>query len=525
MNPAPNKVRLGAANRSSLACSHGGAFNRATTMRLKVKLLGIEAGGPLIVALNPKIVKSLDLEPADRVRIMGDKKYIVAVADVSAKISEDEIGLFDEVQKFLGAEDGQYLAIIPEEKPMSVFSIKKKLAGQRLSKDELYEIVTDIVDNRLTQVEIAFFVAAAYTRDFSIEETEYLARAIAESGEMLNLGTKPIADKHCIGGVPGNRTTMLVVPIVASTGVTIPKTSSRAITDPAGTADTMEVLAPVSLDFEKIREIVKKIKACMVWGGGLDMAPADDDIIKVEHPLSLDPTGILLASVMAKKYSVGATHVLIDIPYGPGTKCDLKRAKDLEERFVAVGKNLGMIVKTIKTDGSQPIGNGIGPALEARDVLYVLMDDKKAPQDLKKKAIFMAGQLLELVGKAKRGKGAALAKKQLESGKALEKMREIIKAQGGNPQIKPEQIKVGTDIETITAEKDGIVIAIDNEKIKRISKFLGAPNDKGAGMFLHKHVGDKVKFKEPIFTLYAESGRKLSDAIGFADSNNPFKIK
>ena len=289
MNPAPNKVRLGAANRSSLACSHGGAFNRATTMRLKVKLLGIEAGGPLIVALNPKIVKSLDLEPADRVRIMGDKKYIVAVADVSAKISEDEIGLFDEVQKFLGAEDGQYLAIIPEEKPMSVFSIKKKLAGQRLSKDELYEIVTDIVDNRLTQVEIAFFVAAAYTRDFSI------------------------ADKHCIGGVPGNRTTMLVVPIVASTGVTIPKTSSRAITDPAGTADTMEVLAPVSLDFEKIREIVKKIKACMVWGGGLDMAPADDDIIKVEHPLSLDPTGILLASVMAKKYSVGATHVLIDL--------------------------------------------------------------------------------------------------------------------------------------------------------------------------------------------------------------------
>ncbi len=494
-------------------------------MRLKAKILGIEAGGPFVVVLNTKAIKDMDLEPADRVRIMAEKRYIVAVVDSSNTVSEDEIGVFEEVRQFLNIAASQPVAVIPEEKPVSVFSIRKKLSGKRLTKDEIYEIITDIVDNRLTQTEIAFFVSAAYTKDFSIEETEHLARAMSETGRMLNLGIRPVADKHCIGGVPANRTTMILVPIVAASGITIPKTSSRAITDAAGTADTMEVLAPVSHDFEKIKDIVKKIKGCIVWGGGLDMAPADDDIIKVEHPLSLDPTAIMLASVLAKKHAVGSTHVLIDIPYGPGTKCNKARARLMEKKFIKVGTALGMQVKTIVTYGGEPIGNGVGPALEARDVLFVLRRDVRAPLDLEKKAVYMAGLILEMCGKVPAGKGRAAAQKILESGKAWQKMREIIKAQGGNPNIRAEAVKIGADTEVITAEKDGVISAIDNEKIKKIAKLLGAPYDKGAGIFLYKHVGGKVKFREKLFTLYAESGRKLSDAIEFTDANNPFTIK
>lgn len=494
-------------------------------MRLKTKILGIEAGGPLVVVLNPKVVKDLDLIVSDRIRVMAEKKYLVAIVDSSSNIKEDEIGVFDEVKKILDIHQGQPVAIIPEEKPLSVASIKKKLSGKKLSKDEIYEIITDIVDNRLTQTEIAFFVAAAYMRDFSLDETENLAMAMAETGQMLRFETKPIADKHSIGGVPGNRTTLILVPMVAAAGLTIPKTSSRAITDSAGTADVMEVLAPVAHNLEKIKEIVRKTKGCIVWGGGLDMAPADDNIIEIEYPLGLDPTSILLASVLAKKYAIGASHVLIDIPYGPGTKCDKTRADLLENRFVSIGKKLGMQIKTIKTYGGEPIGNGIGPALEARDVLYVLKNDRKAPEDLRKKSIQISGLILEMCGKVSASNGTKLAKKILESGKAWQKMREIIKAQGGNPNVRPEDIPVGTDTETITADKDGVVKAIDNNKIKKIARLLGAPHNKGSGIYLYKHVGDKIKFKDKLFTLHAESGRKLSDAIEFTDTNNPFIIK
>ncbi len=494
-------------------------------MRLQAKILGIEAGGPYVAVLNPKNLKALGVITSDRIRIMAEKKYAVAIVDSSSAIKEDEIGIFDEVRNLLGLSSGQPITIIPEEKPASIASIKKKMAGKVLTKDEIYEIITDIVDNRLAQTEIAFFVAAAYMREFSLGETEHLTRAMTETGEMLRFDTKLVADKHCIGGVPGNRTTMTAVPIIAAAGITVPKTSSRAITDPAGTADVMEVLAPVSHDLAKIKGIIKKAGACIVWGGGVDIAPADDDIIKIEHPMQLDPTSMLLASVLAKKYAMGAAHVLIDIPFGPGTKCDKKRAGDLEKKFLRIGKNLGMKIKVIKTFGGEPIGNGIGPALEACDVLWVLRNDKRAPQDLRKKALLLSGLVLEMCSKARKGAGWQVAEKILNSGQAWHKMREIIKAQGGNPDIAPDKIHIGADTETITAEKDGFVRAIDNDKIKKLCRLLGCPNDKGAGMFLHRHVGAKVKDGDKLFTLYAESGRKLSEAIKFTDTNNPFVIK
>jgi putative thymidine phosphorylase len=345
-----------------------------------------------------------------------------------------------------------------------------------------------------------------------MEETVWLTKAMTNEGEILKINRYPIMDKHCVGGVAGNRTTMVVVPIVAAAGLVIPKTSSRSITSPAGTADTVEVLTNVCVDIRKMKKIVEKTKGCMVWGGSLNLSPADDKIIKVERPLSIDAESQLLASVMSKKASVSATHLLVDIPIGHGSKITHKEeAFKLKKDFEEISKSLGIKVKVVLTDGTQPIGNGIGPSLEARDVLYVLLRDKKRPLDLEKKSLTMAGILLEMGGKAKKGQGYKRAQEILDSGIAYKKIVEIIKAQGGF-EISPEKIKIGKFKFDFAAEKKGMIKSINNNSISKIARVAGAPDDKGAGIYLYKHVGDYVKKDEKIFTVYAHNRIKLDFA-------------
>ncbi len=324
-------------------------------------------------------------------------------------------------------------------------------------------------------------------------------------------GTAPMAVHNCIGGIPGNRTTMVVIPIIAAAGFTIPKTSSRAITSPAGTADTMECLAKVELPASRIKQIIKKIGACIVHGGSMNLAPADDKIIEVEHPLSIDAEGQLLASVMAKKYSVSATHVLIDVPMGKSTKAKTwKDANHLKDMFEMVGKSLGMKVKVIVTDGSHPIGRGIGPLFEAEDVMSVLKNEHDAPQDLRKKALFMAGVLLEMTGKYKKGEGEKAATQLLESGKAWVKMNEIIDAQGRLK--KPAK---GKFTHQVFSTQAGKIVAVDNDRVAKIARISGNPEDKGAGVILNKNVGDMVKKGELLYTVYAYSPVKLNLAVDY----------
>ncbi|MBD3263368.1 AMP phosphorylase [Candidatus Woesearchaeota archaeon] len=495
-------------------------------MKLKTKVFDIESGGALIVLLNEKIAKELDVTSGDRVRVMAEGKYVVAVVDIAKKLKNKDIGVYDEVRETLNLNPGQIVTVEPEEIPESIGSIKKKLDNKEINVDEIYNIVNDIVDNILTQPEIAYFVAAAYTHGFSMKETEHLTKAMAETGDILKWKKKPIVGKHCIGGVAGNRTTMLIVPIITAAGLMMPKTSSRSITSPSGTADTMEVLADVSFESTKeIKDIVKKAGGCMVWGGALKLAPADDAIVKVEHSLELDPTPMLLASITSKKYVEGDTHVLIDIPVGRFAKCSAKRFKQLKKKFENLGKRLGIKVKVIKTEGEEPIGNGLGPALEAKDILWVLQGHEKGPKDLEEKALTMAGILLELSGKVKKGQGKKKAKKLLESGKALEKMKEIIKAQGGNPNIKPENIKVGKYTYNFKANKSGKIKILNDDRISRIARFAGAPKSKGAGVYLYVHKDAKVKKGDKLFTIYAESDWKLSNAKKFSKKWSPVEIK
>jgi thymidine phosphorylase len=300
----------------------------------------------------------------------------------------------------------------------------------------------------------------------------------------------------------------------------MPKTSSRAVTSPAGTADTMEVLCNVNLDLEQMKKVVKKTNACIVWGGALNLAPADDKIIRIEKQLSIDAHGLLLSSVMSKKLSVSTTHLLIDIPYGAGAKVTTKKkARLLQSRFQKMSKLFGLKTKVILTDGSQPVGNGVGPVLECLDVLKVLQNNDP-PIDLKEKSIKMAGLMLELSGKVKKGEGYGLAKEILESGLAFRKFLEIVEAQGKNIIKPPGKYKY-----RVRAGKSGRITAICNEGIARTARIAGAPKSKAAGIYLHKKRGDKARKGELIATIYAESKEKRDFAKNYFLESNPIRIK
>ncbi|MEM2916193.1 MAG: AMP phosphorylase [Candidatus Woesearchaeota archaeon] len=484
-------------------------------MKLKVKDMDIATGDVQVAILNEKDASMLDLHHNDRIFIRKGLRKTIAVLDIAESekaVPPGSIGCFEEVLDALYAKDGDIVKIALARKPKSINYIKKKLDGKELSYNEIYEIINDINKNRLTDVELASYVTANYTTGMSDSEIISLTKAMALTGSQLKIRKKPVFDLHCIGGVPGNRTTLVVVPILIAAGLTVPKTSSRAITSPAGTADTMEVLCPVSLPVSRLYKILDEVGGFIIWGGSVNLAPADDRIIKVEHPLSIDAEGQMLASIMAKKASVSATHLLIDIPVGRGAKVeDRKQAVHLQGHFERLGRELGISVCIMITQGSEPIGNGIGPVLEARDCLWVLKNDSRAPQDLRRKSLEMAAIALEFAGTAKKGEGMQLATEILNSGKAYQKFMEIVRAQGGKD-IDPESLKPCPLQYTYLAPKTGTISVIDNISISRIARMAGAPRDKDSGILLHHHCGDHVSKGDPIMTIYSHSREKLSYA-------------
>jgi len=490
-------------------------------MKLKIKDLSIVTGGPFVSVMNNHDAEERDIKAGDRILIKKNGYKIISVVDLSDnnKIKRGEIGLFDEVLNYLNTEKG-YVDVTLAKRLKSLGFIKKKLEGKRLSKKELFEIVKDINANNLNEVELTYFVSACYSHGLSMREIEDLTDAIVSNGSRLNMGRDMVVDKHCIGGVAGNRTTMVVVPIIASLGITVPKTSSRAISSPAGTSDTMESLSKVSFDVNHIKKIVQKTNGCMVWGGGVDLASADDKMIKVRHPLSLDPEGLLLASIMAKKKAVGATHILIDIPYGKGAKIDTKKGGlYLKKKFMEIGNELDIEMKVVLTDGRQPIGNGIGPNLEARDVLKVLMGE--GPIDLRNKAIFMASEILKML-KIKNSRKIVI--ECLNSGVAYNKMKEIIKAQKGKI-TKPGQLEVGNFKKNIYSARSGKVRELNNKVVSKIARIAGAPLDKTAGLYLSKKLNDKVKKGELLFTIYSSNKKRLGYASELFRERSPYVIK
>jgi len=493
-------------------------------MLLKVKFLNLFAGRPVAI-MHAKTAKKLAVYVSERVRI---KKHgnnaIVAIIDIAEGIlHEDEIALSGEIIQELGLKENELIEISAASRPKSTDYINEKLNGKKLNYEKILSIMEDIVDNSLTEAEIAYFVSGVYINGMNIEETINLTKAMVKTGKTL--GIKSSVDKHSIGGIPGNRTTPIVVSICCSAGLIMPKTSSRAITSAAGTADVIECLADVEFSIEEIKSIIKKTNGCMVWGGALGLAPADDKIIQVERLLSLDSDAQLLASILAKKLAVNASNILIDIPFGENAKVKKKEALELARKFKKIAGKLRLNLETIITDGNEPIGNGIGPVLEARDVIFVLRKDKKRPIDLENKSVMIAGKIFEMAKKAKKGKGIEMARKILDSGQAYKKFKQIIEAQKGSLENIDKKLRLAKLGKDIVAEKNGKIAGINNKAIAAIARAAGCPADKSAGIYLQVHNGYKVRKGQLLMRIYAETDEKLDFAVNACKQFSPIKIK
>ncbi|WP_420402423.1 thymidine phosphorylase family protein [Nisaea sp.] len=452
-----------------------------------------------------------------RIRIDLGTRWIVATLNVVATggwLKSDQAALSAPAWSALAAYPGCRGQFSHPEPAVSASLIRAKAYGKRLSKKDFGAIVGDTLNNRLSEIELAAFLTACTGDRLDENETVALTQAMLDAGDRLDWGGRKILDKHCVGGLPGNRTTPIVVGIVAAAGELIPKTSSRAITSPAGTADTMEVMAPVNLDAAALRAVAESEGGCVVWGGALNLSPADDYFIRIERPLDLDSTGQLVASVLSKKAAVGSTHVLIDIPVGPTAKVRSRSAADiLGARLTAVGRQIGLNVELHVSDGAGPVGHGIGPALEAMDVLAVLRCQANAPQDLRSRALDLAGGLLDIAS-GDEGKGRSRAEALLDSRAAEKKFMAICMAQGGfrEPEPAPQQIE-------ILAPRSGILNAIDNRLIARIAKLAGAPRQKSAGVRLGVRLGEKVEAGQPLYSIHSATRGELAYARNYAGTH------
>ena len=513
-------------------------------MLLKVKFLNLFAGRPVAI-MHAKTAKKLAIYVNERAKIKKKgNNAIVAIVDIATGIlHEDEIALSGEIIQELKLKENEIVEISAASRPKSTDYISEKLNGKKLSYEKILSIMEDIVDNSLTEAEIAYFVSGVYINGMDVEETVNLTKAMVKTGKML--GIKSSVDKHSIGGIPGNRTTPIIVSICCSAGLIMPKTSSRAITSAAGTADVIECLADVEFSIEDIKSIIKETNGCMVWGGALGLAPADDKIIQVERLLSIDSDAQLLASILAKKLAVNASHILIDIPFGENAKVKRKEALELAGKFKKIAGKLKLNVETVLTDGSQPVGNGIGPALEARDVISILKRSETkssemqfqghrksrdflvfpAPADLENKSVMLAGKILEMAKKAKKGKGIEMAREIMDTGEAYKKFRQIIEAQGGSLENIDKKLNLAKLSKDITAEKDGKITEINNKAIAAIARAAGCPSDKSAGIYLQVHNNFKVRKGQLLMKIYAETEEKLDFAVSASKQLIPITIK
>jgi len=482
---------------------------------LRLRRLGIDTHADPILFMNKDchIFRSEGFNARAQVKVtLGEREIIATLQVVSGSLIEvDEAGLSEYPWRILEANEGDQIRVSHPDPVESVSRLRAKVYGGRLSGADMKAIIHDIAAGRYSDLQLAAFVTATAGDRLNEPETIALTEAMLSAGERMQWKYPVVADKHSVGGLPGNRTTPLVVSMVAACGVPIPKTSSRAITSPAGTADTMEVLAPVDLDLSAMRRVVEREGGCIIWGGSLRLSPADDVLIRVERPLDFDSEGQLVASVLSKKAAAGSTHVVIDMPVGPTAKVrGSDAAGALSARLHAVGAALGLKLRIEQTDGSQPVGRGIGPALEARDVLAVLQGHRDSPQDLRERAIRLAGAVLELAGAATSGAGGDVAAAALNDGRAWRKFQAICEAQGGMREIPRSVVS-----HVVTARVPATISGFDNRRLSRLAKLAGAPASPAAGLDLHVRAGDRVAKGQPLFTLHAEAPGELDYALDY----------
>ncbi len=496
------------------------------TSYFKSKKLDVSAGDPLIVLMNEKDAIEEGFHIGTKAMLCWkDVCLYVTVDFTDSVVDPGELGLFNEVWEKYRIPSHDIVSLTISKPPESLDAIRKKIKGAKLGYDEIKKIMEDVSQRRLSTIEMTYFASTYYNPGFDDEEVYFLTKAMAETGTSFDFknGNEDlvIADKHSIGGIPAKGVTPVLVPIIASCGLIIPNTSSRSITTPAGTSDMLEVVMPVILSKEKITEVVKKEKGCLVWGGGLDLAPADDILINIERPLRIESVDKFLVSIIAKKIPMQITKLIIDIPYGEGAKLEtFEEVTEVEGHFEKLCSQFDIDVEVYKREAFGPDGNGVGPTLEIRDVLRIFERHPERPKNLESLIIDMTGRLLELAGVAKSGEGAPLARSKIENGEAGKKFWAIAIAQGAPKELTSDQLQLAPYTFDVDSEKNGIVSRIGIRQTVDIARALGAPFVKEAGIYFHKTVGDNVKTGDKLFTLYAmnperlELGKHLMEKVG-----------
>lgn len=479
---------------------------------LTLRELGIDTQQEHVIYMRRDchVCRAEGFQSQARVKVTHNGRHIVATLNVvdGDLLQHGQASLSRGAARALSVHESDPLAVTHAPELDSYSAVRSKIYGHRLNAIDFNSIVGDIAGGYYSDIHLAAFLSACAGGRMDLQETIGLTLAMVGVGERIDWGRTPIADKHCIGGLPGNRTTPIVVAIAAAAGLVMPKTSSRAITSPAGTADVMETITNVTLDLPLMRRVVEREGACLAWGGGLALSPADDLLIRVERPLDLDGDAQLVASVLSKKIAAGATHVVLDIPIGPTAKIRNEAdANRLTALLSQVGDACSLKLHIRHTRGSQPVGRGIGPALEAHDVMAVLRGAAHAPLDLRSRALNLAGDLLEFCGKAQPGAGHSLAHRILDSGMAWQKFQGICEAQGGM-----HEPGLATFREPVLAERSGHVAHIDNRRLSRLAKLLGAPTTPTAGLEMQVELGTHVQKGQPLFTLHAEAPGELAYA-------------
>lgn len=487
---------------------------------LKARRLGIDMQQEAVVFMRQDchVCRAEGFTSHARVQLScGERSIIATLYHVTSSelLRVDEAGLSESAWRRLSLNEGDEIAASHPRPLDSLSLVRSKVYGHRLEDKALQTIISDVTAGRYSDIHLSSFITACSARPLDREETISLTRAMVDVGDRLTWDASPVVDKHCVGGLPGNRTTPIVVAIAAASGLVMPKTSSRAITSPAGTADTMETMAPVDLDLRTMRAVVEREGGCIAWGGAIRLSPADDILIRVERALDLDSEGQLVASVLSKKIAAGSSHVVLDLPVGPTAKIrSAEAAQSLKQDLIEVAWAFGLKAQAVITDGSQPVGRGIGPALEAMDVLSVLQNKAAAPADLRQRALQLTAVLLELGGAAQPGNGEAMAIATLDSGRAWAKFQRICEAQGG--MRRPPQ---SSHHHPVVSQHAGRIDHIDNRRLAKVAKLAGAPDAKAAGVEVHVRLNDIIEAGQPLYTIHAEAPGELAYALDYATAN------
>jgi AMP phosphorylase len=496
---------------------------------LSARKLDVRTGEALVVLLNELDASEFGVNIGDRVSIEltgRNKEVIVTVDTTSSLVDEGEAGFFEDVWDKYEIKFGEIVKIVILPQSEAIDCIRKKLLGGKLNYKEIYSIINDISYDKLGSILTTYYAAAGYSPGFDEEEMFYMTKAMASSGEILKFDGI-VADKHSIGGVAGKGITPIVVPIVACIdGIKVPNTSTRAITSASATTDMLEVIMPMTFKKDELENFIIKCNAFMVWGGGLDLAPADDKIIQVQKPIGIESIDKFVCSIVAKKVAQGVNHVVFDVPVGKGAKIESEEEfEKVKSTFERVCSKFDIKVSIFRRNVNGIDGFAVGPTLECREFLRVFERDERRSIQLEEDALKIAGDLIELCGKAEKGKGYIKAKQILESGDAFDKLREVIKIQGGSEKVSSNTLEIGGIAHEVKSVKDGIMVNIDNKAVFDVCRSLGNPRIKEAGIYFHKKPGDKVSIGDRLITLYATSDIRMNLGIKVLDDEKVFEIQ